>query len=137
MEKTFHLEIITPQRVIFSGDVIDFAAPGTNGGFEILKNHAAFITSIKIGEMRVRQTDGYDDYYATSGGFVEVHDNKVIVLAETCEKASEIDVNRAKLAHERELKRLEERSNLEPNGAMQAIARARNRMRIAERRLKR
>jgi len=135
-DKTFHIEIITPKQVVFSGDVVDFASPGSNGSFEILKNHAPFISSISIGEFRVRHLDGYDDYYATSGGFVEVHENKVIFLAETCEKASEIDVSRAKQAHERALKRLEERSSYDPERAVEAIKRAQNRMKIASKRHK-
>lgn len=136
MEKNFHLEIITPRQVVYQGEVIDFAAPGADGGFEVLKNHTAFIASIRVGEIRLRHTDGYDEYYATSGGFVEVNNNKVIFLAETCEKGSEIDVTRAKQAHERALKRLEDRSNFDPEQATQALQRATNRVRIAAKRLK-
>jgi F-type H+-transporting ATPase subunit epsilon len=136
MEKTFHLEIITPRQVVYNGDVIGFMAPGTNGGFEILKDHAAFISSIRVGEFRLRHPDGYDEYYATSGGFVEVRDNKVTFLAETSEKATDIDINRAKLAHERARKRLEDRSNYDPEQAMQALQRASNRLMIAEKYVK-
>ena len=133
-DKTFHIEIITPKQVVYSGDVIDFASPGSTGSFEILRNHAPFISSITIGEFRLRHPDGYDEYFATSGGFVEVHENRVIFLAETCEKAAEIDIHRAKQAHERAAKRLEERSNYDPQRAIEAIKRAQNRMKIASKR---
>jgi F-type H+-transporting ATPase subunit epsilon len=135
-EKTFHVEIITPRKVVFNDDVLDFIAPGTNGSFEILRDHTAFISSIRVGELRLRQPDGYEDYYATSGGYVEVHDNKVTFLAETCEKASDIDTNRAKQAHERALKRMEDRANYNPEQARLALLRAQNRLAIAEKHLK-
>ncbi len=136
MEKTFHVEVITPQRVVFDGDVIGIAAPGISGGFEILKNHTAFISSIKIGEMRLIHSDGYEEYYAVGGGFLDVEDNKVRVLAETCEKAADIDINRAKLSHERARKRLEDRSSYDVDQAYQALLRAENRLEIASRRAK-
>ena len=132
MEKTFNLEIITPNKIVFKGEVAGFFAPGIKGIFEILKNHAPFISAMTIGEIKIRQEDGYVDYYATNGGFVEVNENKVLVLAETCEKASDIDINQAKLAHEQALKKLEERSNYDPEQINLAIKRAINRIRIAE-----
>lgn len=134
--KLFHLEIITPQQVIFSGEVIDFAAPGVMGGFEILKNHADFISAMTIGEIRVREADGYDDFFATSGGYVDVHGNIVTVLAETCEKASDIDINLAKEEHEKALKRMEERANIDMEPVRLALLRAQNRIEIASKRLK-
>lgn len=136
MSKSFHLEIITPQKVVFNGEVADFAAPGVVGGFEILSNHADFISGMTIGEIRVREEDGYDDYFATSGGYVDVHDNKVTVLAETCEKASDIDIHRAKDEHEKALKRMEERANIDMEPVRLALLRAQNRIEIASKRLK-
>jgi len=130
-EKTFHLEIITPKQVVFSGEVIDFVAPGAGGIFEILRNHAAFISSIHIGVVRLRHADGENEYLATSGGFVEVQNNKVKFLAETCEKASEIDLKRAQQAEERARHRLEQRANYNPERAIQALKRAQNRMKVA------
>ena len=129
--KSFRVEIITPKHAVFSGDVVAVFAPGTCGNFEILRNHAPFISSMTIGEIRIRQEDGYDDYYATSGGFVEVHQNQVLILAETCEKASDIDLNKAKEAHEHALKKMEERANYDPEQITLAIKRAINRIRIA------
>lgn len=134
MEKTFHVEVITPQKVVFDGEVTGIVAPGTNGSFEILKNHTAFISSIKIGEMRLVHPDGYEEYYAVGGGFLDAENNKVRVLAETCEKAADIDINRAKLAHERARKRLEERSNYDLDQAYLALLRAENRLEIASKR---
>ncbi|MBL7996819.1 F0F1 ATP synthase subunit epsilon [bacterium] len=134
MEKTFHVQVITPQKVVFDGEVSGVVAPGTVGSFEILKNHTAFISSIKIGEMRLRHEDGYEEYYAVGGGFLDVHDNKVMVLAETCEHSADIDVNRAKLAHDRARKRLEDRANYDVDLVNQALQRAANRLEIASKR---
>lgn len=136
MENTFHVEVITPQKVVFDGDVIGIVAPGTNGSFEILKNHTAFISSVKIGEMRLIHEDGYEEYYAVGGGFLDAEDNKVRMLAETCEKAADIDINRAKQAHERARKRLEDRSSYDVDQAYQALLRAENRLEIASKRAK-
>jgi F-type H+-transporting ATPase subunit epsilon len=134
--KLIYVEIITPKHIVFKGEVVDFAAPGVIGGFEILRNHTDFISAMTIGEIRVREEDGYDDFFATSGGFVDVHDNKVTVLAETCEKASDIDINRAKEAHEKALKKMEERSSYDVEQVKKALLRAQNRISIAEKRLK-
>ncbi len=132
MEKTFQLEIITPRHVAFKGEVVDFVAPGTDGSFEILKNHTSFVSSIAIGEIRVRRTDGSEIYYATSGGFVEVDKNRVTFLAESCEDVNQIDATRARGAYERALQRLEDRSSYDPEQARNALLRARNRIRVVE-----
>lgn len=136
MEKSFHIKVITPQKVVFDGEIIGVVAPGTEGSFEILKNHTAFISSLKIGEMRLKHEDGYEEFYAVGGGFLDVHENKVMVLAETCEHSADIDVKRATLAHDRARKRLEERSNYDIDQVNQALLRAANRLEIASKRAK-
>jgi F-type H+-transporting ATPase subunit epsilon len=108
------------------------------GSFEVLKDHAPMIAAFGIGSLVVKTKDAhrfadvFDDriIFATSGGFLEVLDNKVTVLAETAEPASEIDVDRAQNARERALKRL--REDEAPAGQTQdALERARNRVRVA------
>ncbi|HNC47636.1 MAG TPA: ATP synthase F1 subunit epsilon [bacterium] len=128
----YHLEIISPRHVVFKGEVESFTAPGARGSFQILKNHTAYISSVLIGEVKIRHTDGYDEIYATSGGFVEVEHNKVTFLAETCEKVSSIDLIRAQESYERARKRLEDRSSYDPERSRQALLRSRNRLRLAE-----
>src|SRR5436309_9066690 len=105
-EKPFRLQIITPIRVIFQGEATSVSAPGTQGGFQILHSHAPFISTIEVGELKVKDKNGRDLFYATSGGFVEVRENNVVLLAETAEPSSEIDVQRATAANERATKRL-------------------------------
>src|SRR5512137_2935735 len=100
-DKRFRLEIITPKRTVFSSDVVSFSAPGVMGGFQVLHSHAAMMSSLTVGEIKVVEPDGTEFRYATSGGFVEVRNNVVIVLAETAERADEIDSARAQKSRER------------------------------------
>ncbi len=134
MPRTLHLEIITPQKKIFSGEIVDFTAPGILGRFEILRNHTAFFSFISIGEVRLRRANGEEDFYATSGGYVEVLNNNALFLAETCEKVEEIDVTRAKEALQRAQIRIDDSSGYEADRARQALARAKNRIRLVEKR---
>jgi len=77
------LDILTPGQNVFSGEVKLVKVPGSNGSFEILKNHTAVISALSDGELKVITESGETLRYKTSGGVVEVLNNKVIVLAET------------------------------------------------------
>jgi F-type H+-transporting ATPase subunit epsilon len=133
-DKTFKLEIVTPQKIVYNGSVVSFTAPGTVGSFQVLHNHAPLLSSIGIGQIKIVDDRGKDLRYATSGGFVEVRENHVVTIAETAERADEIDVDRAKAALERATKRLEEkRSDTDFVRARAALARAVNRLKIAGR----
>lgn len=76
-----YLELITPDRKVFEGEVESVKLPGSLGGFEVLNNHAALISSLGKGEVVIRAKDGSD--YTIDGGVAEVKDNKLIILAET------------------------------------------------------
>ncbi len=98
----------------------------------MLYNHAPLLSSIGIGEVKLVDKKGQTARYATSGGFVEVRENKAMILAETAERSDEIDVARAEAARDRALKRLQERkSDTDVLRARAALARALNRLRIA------
>ncbi|MGH2574340.1 MAG: ATP synthase F1 subunit epsilon, partial [Ignavibacteria bacterium] len=99
-DKLIHLEIVTPKKVIFSDDVKSFSAPGAEGIFQILPNHAPFITNLQPGKIKFIKKDNGELFFATSGGVVEVHANKITFLAETIESKSEIDLDRVKSALE-------------------------------------
>jgi F-type H+-transporting ATPase subunit epsilon len=132
--KTFKLEIVTPQRVVFNGSVVSFTAPGTVGSFQVLFNHAPLLSSIGIGQIKVVDDRGQEMRYATSGGFVEVRENHIVTIAETAERADEIDVERAKAALDRATLRLEQkRSDIDLVRGRAAMARAANRLKIAGR----
>ncbi len=132
MDKAFKLEIVTPQRTVFKGEVQSVSAPGAMGGFQVLVHHAPLLSSLRIGEVKILDPAGSESRYATSGGFLEVKKNVVTLLAETAEKAEEIDVARAKAAQERSLARLKERSsNVDVDRARLALQRAINRLKTA------
>lgn len=132
-EKAFQLEILTPSKIIFKGEATSLTAPGALGGFQILHDHAPFLSSLHVGEIKVKDQNGKDTRYATSGGFVEVKQNHVVVLAETAESAAEIDVDRAKAAKARAEERLRARKDaLDVARAEASLARAVNRLRISQ-----
>ncbi|MEO8168983.1 MAG: F0F1 ATP synthase subunit epsilon [bacterium] len=132
-EHAFQLEIITPNKVVFNDEATSLTAPGVEGGFQILFNHAPFLSALDIGEIKVKDKTGTDTFYATSGGFVEVNDNHVVVLADTAEKSSEIDIERAKAAKVRAEERLRSaEETVDELRARTAVLRATNRLRLSQ-----
>jgi F-type H+-transporting ATPase subunit epsilon len=77
-----HLEIITPEKTLFSGDIEIVKLPGTLGSFEIMINHAPIISNLMSGRIKVKDTLGVVSYYDISSGVVEVLNNIVKVLVE-------------------------------------------------------
>jgi len=133
-EKIFKLEIVTPKKVTYNADVTSFTAPGVVGGFQVLRSHAPLLSNVGVGVVKIVDTEGKELHYATSGGFVEVHDNKVIMIAETAERSDELDVNRAQAARDRAQKRLAEKKiEVDLDRARMALQRALNRLRVADR----
>ena len=129
--KSFRLEVLTPQKSAFSGGVVSFTAPGTEGGFEVLHDHAPFLTTITVGEVKMQFEDGGEAIYSTSGGFVEVSKNSVIFLADTIERKDEIDVQRARSARQRAEERLKSKEEgIDLARARAALARSLNRLKI-------
>jgi F-type H+-transporting ATPase subunit epsilon len=132
-EKAFQLEIITPSKVVFKDEATSLSAPGVRGGFQVLCNHAPFLSALEVGEIKVKDKSGNDTRYATSGGFVEVKDNHVVVLADSAELFSEIDVERAKSAKARAEERLRYRQEtIDRERANAALMRAMNRLRLSQ-----
>ncbi len=76
------LDILTPEKAIFSGEIKLIKIPGTTGSFEVMDNHAPIISSLDKGELKITPTKGEDIYYQIEGGVIEVNNNKVIVLVE-------------------------------------------------------
>lgn len=132
-EKTFQLEVITPDRVVLSDDtIVSIVAPGSEGYLGVLANHAPLMTELTVGKLDFRRADDSTGAMAISGGFLEVFENKVSVLAESAELAEEIDLDRAEQA----VKRAEERlaaavPEIDAARAQIALQRAINRLRIA------
>jgi F-type H+-transporting ATPase subunit epsilon len=91
------LEIVTPERLVYADDVDAVAVPGVEGELGVLPHHAPLITTIGLGELRIRR-GGVEDHFAIIGGFLQVRPDKVVVMAETAHMASEIDLERAQQA---------------------------------------
>jgi F-type H+-transporting ATPase subunit epsilon len=126
------VDIVAPDGEVFRGAAKRFRAPGVEGSFEVLSNHAPLLAAIDVGSIHVDTPAGEQIVFATSGGFVEVLNNEVIVLAETAEPAEQIDVERAEAAEHRAIERLEdEESPVDRVRAEEALERARNRLRVA------
>ena len=128
----FALEVVTPERVAYSGQVASLQAPGSEGSFGVLAGHVPLLTSLQIGGLRFVEEDGNEVQMAISGGFVEVGREQVAVLAETAERVEEIDVARAEAARQRAEERLArvQEERVDVARAQAALARAINRIRV-------
>ena len=128
------LELATPTRLVITAQVDEVVAPGSEGYFGVLPGHAPFLATLGVGELTYRI--GREEYHvAVSGGFAEVRNDKVIVLADTAETPAEIDRARAERARDRAEARLGGRSQEEVDyaRATAALARALSRLQIAGR----
>jgi len=133
-EKPFKLEIMSPRRVVYSGEATSVSLPGAMGGFQVLHSHAPLLSSLRVGTMKLRTVEGTEVFFATSGGFVEVRDNVVTVVVESAERSDEIDVERAKRSADRAHERLKNRAaDIDVPRAEVSLARAMNRLRVAGR----
>lgn len=94
------LEVITPERSVLKDEVDSVVLPAWDGEYGILPGHTHFLAQLVPGELRMRKGNE-TEYFAVSGGFAEVHPNRVEVFAETAEMSKEIDSERARLALER------------------------------------
>jgi len=132
---TMRLEIVTPERKVYSDDVEMIIVRGVLGELGILPNHAPFVTPLAISAMRIKK-DGKELLVALNGGFLEVNTDKVVILAESAELPEEIDYDRALAAKERAEARLANKAieNLDYKRAESALQRAINRINIAGKR---
>ncbi|MFZ2324041.1 MAG: F0F1 ATP synthase subunit epsilon [Ignavibacteriaceae bacterium] len=129
--KELNLDIVTPSKSVFKGEIKSITVPGTEGGFQVLKNHAPIVSTFDIGMIKVELLDSKVNYYSTAGGTIEVLDNEIVVLADSIELVSEIDVERAERAKKRAEERLAERaSDINLTRARASLARAINRLNI-------
>ena len=130
-DRFVQVEIVTPRRVAFKGDVTSISVPGASGGFQVLHNHAPLLAALTIGMVKLHEADGTERRFAVSGGFVEVRENKVVMLADAAERTDEIDRDRAVAARDRAEKRLaEKKPDLDFERAKLSFSRAVNRLRV-------
>ena len=123
------LEVATSSRLVIGEQVDEVVVPGLEGYFGVLPGHAAFLTTLGIGELTYR-IDRDERHAAVAGGFCEVRNDKVIVLADTVELPAEIDRARAERARDRAEQRLSGRSGEDIDYARAAAALARALVRL-------
>jgi F-type H+-transporting ATPase subunit epsilon len=129
------LELATPTRLVVAEAVDEVVVPGIEGYFGVLPGHAAFLTTLGTGEVMYR-IGGDEHYLAASGGFAEVRNDKVVILADRAERPGEIDRARAERARERAERRLAGRGGddaIDYARATAALARAMVRLQTAAR----
>lgn len=132
MAGTFTLRVVSPEGNVLKEEAEFVVLPGEAGEIGVLPNHAPLITAMDIGVIRYT-VNGTTKKIATSGGFVEVVDNKVTILADTAEAGEDIDLQRAQAAKERAEKRLAQKvSDVDVRRAEYALRRASARIRAAE-----
>jgi len=130
---SFNLEIVSPVKMVFEGEVNSITIPGTLGSFQVLQNHAPLISTFIVGRIKVEK-DSESMEYSTSGGVFEVKNNKAIVLADSIETIEEIDIERAKLSKVRaeEILKIADSTVDEKEDAKLALQRAENRIKVIE-----
>jgi len=132
MAETLELEIVTPERLVVHEKVEEVQIPGRSGYLGVLPGHAPLISELGVGEITFR-SGGNTTRLAVAWGFVEVLSNKVTILAETSERASEIDVARAQQAKQRAEDVLRNHApDTNYDDAQNALKRAETRIDVAE-----
>jgi len=130
-ETTLHLEIITPEKVLISEEIDSVVVPGVSGEFQVLAEHTPFLTALKIGPVIISK-EGKKKNISISGGFCEVMPEKTVIIAQTAERAEDIDSERAKAARERAQERLDSNNaDIDTERATAALMRALNRLEVA------
>ena len=136
-----NVNVITPEGIIFQHHAKEVHAESTDGGITILPNHTPIILPLKIGELRVtRVTDDFhSNHIAINGGIMEVRDNEVNIIANTAERARDIDIDRAEIAkkkaEQKMMKARDEKNQMEFQRARVALSRAINRIGVSEKRM--
>ncbi len=96
MSNTYKAQLLTPDGSKFDGEVQSVTLPGVNGSFQILFNHAPIVSALGIGRIELVDKDKHESLYAVTGGFVEMKDNLLTILAEKAEEKTEIDKEEAR-----------------------------------------
>lgn len=129
---TFSIEFVTPTRVITEENVSYLRCPGIDGSFGVMAGHTDAIIALGVGEVKV-EIGNKEKWIATSGGFVDISPEKVLLLLETAEQSFEIDVERAKAAVKRAKDRIGNKDKIDILRADAALMRAINRLKVSNR----
>lgn len=134
---SFHVEIITPQGQIYSGDALIVTVPGIPAPYQVLHKHAPLVSQLEIGSVKIVGLDNKETTFAVSGGFAEVKNDKLMIVVEGGENSNEIDRIRAEKAKKRAEERIAEynrtrSANIDVIRAESSRLRAMNRLKISQ-----
>jgi F-type H+-transporting ATPase subunit epsilon len=129
------LEIVTPEKLAYSDTVDEVVVPGSEGELGILPHHTPLVTTLGVGELRIKK-GGQEESFAIAGGFMQVRPDRVVVMAEMADMASEIDLEKAQEARREAERALETGFHEEADlaAARATLQQALLRIRVAERR---
>lgn len=99
--KYIKFEIVTPEKVVLKEQIIQATVPTKQGEITVLPDHIPLVSSLAPGVIEIKKANGESDIMSVSGGFIEVLRNKVVILADTAERAEEIDIDRTEEARKR------------------------------------
>jgi len=131
MHATISTILVTSEKTIYEGSAVAVRIPASDGYMEFRFQHAPLITCLGIGTLTVKEPDGKELCFFIGGGYAEIHENNLIVLADVAENSNDIDLNRANEAKSRATKRI-----LDPAGSKWDIYRANTALSRAENRIK-
>ncbi|HLY74165.1 MAG TPA: F0F1 ATP synthase subunit epsilon [Planctomycetota bacterium] len=132
MAKKFKTEIVTPEKIVFSEEIESLVIPAERGYLGVLAGHAPLLCTLQPGAITIRGDRG-EQHFSTSGGFMEVTPGKAVLLTESAEEASAIDVKRAEESKKRAQDRLAASAkDVDKERAKAALDRAQNRLQIAQ-----
>ena len=130
MSNKIEVNIITPTTTFEYANVDYLRAPSTEGLFGVLSGHISSIIALDVGEVKIT-TNNKSLYFATSGGFADINNDKVVLVLETAEESSKIDLKRAEQSLKKAQKHLDDKSN-DMDRAFKSIKRAKNRILISK-----
>ncbi len=136
MEKVIELEIVSPVKSVYTGKVKSVSVPGVQGLFQVLYNHAPMVSVFEVGIIKLVYENSNELAFSTSGGILEVRDNKIIILADTAESLEDIDKERAKNSIKRADERLSAKDiKIDRERAKLSLKRAKSRLQVADRQI--
>jgi F-type H+-transporting ATPase subunit epsilon len=127
----FKAQVLTPDGTLFDGEVAGVQVPGSSGNFLMLFNHAPIVSTLGVGPVIIKKSDNSELVFAVSGGFVEMNENSMTLLAEKAEEASAIDVEEARRQYGDAKARVKDK-NADRETAERDLAIAKNKLKIAK-----
>ncbi len=134
MAKLMHIDLVTPEKKVFEGSIRSITAPGIDGEFGVLPEHAPFATVLAPGVVEIGHEDGRHELIAVSGGYIEVTREKVILLVETAERPDEIDVEtvRRRKEEQEKLLKAKDKKDVDYDSIQIALIREMKRLKAVE-----